>query len=134
MAHQGGNSLIFRTAMGYDTGSTSLSIFTDELPTLVGLQGIPLAALVQIQIRTPTGISDAYILPFYMRVLTENHQHTLIDWHLERAIVSPRPDLNAVRLSSLSLDRTLFVCTSPYTRRLYAAQYKTRCFRIVPAT
>jgi hypothetical protein len=96
--------------MGYDTGSTSLLIFADEAhPLLFG--AIHPVALAQIQLVTAAGPVNAHVLPLYMRMLTENHQHTLVDWHFELATVLPRPGPNAIRLSSLSLDNALFFCT-----------------------
>ena len=61
----GGTGNIFRTVMGHDTGSTSLSIFDDEIHLLLNPAGI----LNLRQTRTPVVTAAGIVIFFSCRSL-----------------------------------------------------------------
>ena len=72
-------------AMAHDTGSTNISIFEDEV---IQLTHTPLLVLLQISMVTAAGNVPARNVAVYMRVVTEDGQRVIVDWHLETALVS----------------------------------------------
>jgi len=110
--------------MAYDTGSNSLTIFMDEVDYLIQ----PETDLELITLETATGVEEAFSLPLEIRVLTENHQLILRDWHDEAAAVIDRCE---PRLSSKSLNGQFFLCERPWDRRLFAAQFKTPLYQMM---
>jgi len=110
--------------MAYDTGSNSLTIFTDELDYLVR----PEVELESTTLETATGVEEASDLPLELRVLTEDHRLVLRDWHEENATVIGRCE---PRLSSKSLNGQFFLCERPWDQRLFVARAKTPLVRMM---
>ena len=71
----GGTGIIYRTKMAYDTGSTSLTIFVDEL----NLLQFPLLPLPTVVVQTAGGIINSWQLALELRVITADHQLVLRD-------------------------------------------------------
>jgi len=117
----GGTGIIYRTKMAYDTGSTNLTIFVDELNLLIS----PLLLLPTVVVQTAGGVIYSWQLALELRVIAADHQQVLRDWHDEEAVVTVRSSPTASRLSSKSLNGQFYVCERPSDRRLFVALHKT---------
>jgi hypothetical protein len=117
----GGTGIIYRSKMAYDTGSTNLTIFVDEL----NLLQFPLFPLPTTVVQTAGRIINTWQLALELRVITDDHQLVLRDWHNQMAVITVRSSPAATRLSSKSLNGQFFVCERPSDRRLFVARHKT---------
>jgi len=110
-----------RTEMMYDTGSTTLLIFFDELLTL----GVNNLNLSPNAIQTAGGLMQCLELGVELRILNETLDRVLVDWHFELATVMMRSGTNALRLSSKSLNGRFFIYERPTDRQLCIATSET---------
>jgi len=120
--------LIYRTEMAYDTGSTNLIIFQDELQVLTPFSIFPLQATA---VHTSAGLTYCWQLRLQLRVLADNNQRVLRNWHDEIATAMVRQSPGSIRLSSKSLNGQFFVCERPSDLRLFVARHKTPLNKIM---
>ena len=115
-------ALKYQTSMAYDTGSTNLIVFHDEVQLLASHPIFPLQATA---VQTSMGLTHRWQLRLQFRVLADNNQRVLRNWHDELATIIVRTSPSAIRLSSKSLNSQFFVCERPSDRRLFVARHKT---------
>jgi hypothetical protein len=116
--------------MAYDTGSTVLTIFEDEVPLFYGA---PVNSL-----NLPRRLFDSVgprvlrsVFPMQMRIITSDHHEIMLDWRRVQACVLPK--LHGVpRLSPKDLELELYTCTTPRTNTLYVAINQTELIQLLP--
>jgi hypothetical protein len=115
--------------MAHDTGSSVLTIYEDELTSLFG-QKIHPSMLVSTDILTPGGMEQTRTILLQLRIVTADHQKTVLDWKAVKGLVRPQ-FAGSNRLSPNVLEKNLFACTSPHTNSLYVARSKTALFHLL---
>jgi len=123
----GGTGWPYRTEMMYDTGSTNLTIFFDELQVL----DINPNILSHQSIQTAGGSIQALEMALELRIINQSLQRVLKDWHIELALVMVRSGPNALRLSSKSLNGQFLIAEHPTDLRLCVATSKTALSRLL---
>jgi hypothetical protein len=121
-----GNGLPFRAYMGYDTGSTSLTVWDTELSLL----GVNPNELHQEQLLTAAGHTTCFVLFLEVRVLTESKDRILIDWHVDKASVRAAFP-GGHRLSSKTLNGKFLNLERPRDLELLVASSKTQLKRLI---
>jgi hypothetical protein len=116
--------------MGYDTGSTVLTLFEDEVELMYGTQFANIW-LPQYPVLTAGGTRMMPEIWVDMRVITSNYGKVLIDWQDTIATVERRTS-GAARLSPKSFEMGLFSCTTPRLN-LHVGVNKSQMVQEVPA-
>src|ERR1700760_2706451 len=112
--------------MAYVTSSTNLTVFLDEVGSL--LNPMLLGELPLVDLLSKVGAVKARQLRLQMRVISHGNQRVLKDWHEEDAVVVERYSSTIQRHSSKSLNGEYFICESPSDLRLSVAKNKTQLY------
>jgi hypothetical protein len=115
--------------MSYDTGSNCLSISDIELPYLVPVQFYQYFDIVTLFFADGNFAFTRSIPGVQVRVLTADHTSEVLGWREVSALVSN----GDCRLGSEILQKYLFVCSHPFTMRLYVATRKAYLNASMPA-
>jgi hypothetical protein len=116
--------------MGYDTGSTELNLFEEEVERMYGTQFANLW-LPQYPVLTAGGTCMMSGIWVDMRVITSDYGKVLINWQDTTATVERRTS-GAARLCPKSFEMGLFSCTTPRLN-LHVGVNKSQMVQEVPA-